>query len=82
MYQYYIIEIQKSHSGEYAHLIHYEYDENPDIARQKAESKFHQVLTAAAVSNTALHSATLISDEGVPLRNECYKHTVQNTNEE
>lgn len=82
MYQYYIIEIQKTHEGEYAHLIHYEYDTNPDIARQKAESKFHQVLTSAAVSNTALHSATLISDEGVPLRNECYKHEVRNSEEE
>lgn len=82
MYQYYIIEIQKTHDGEYAHLIHYEYDVNPDIARQKAESKFHQVLTSAAVSNTALHSATLISDEGVPLRNECYKHEAKNAEEE
>lgn len=82
MYQYYIIEIQKTHGGDYAHLIHYEYDENHDVARQKAEAKFHEVLAAAAVSNTALHSATLISDEGVPLRNECYKHANQTTIEE
>lgn len=74
MYQYYIIEIQKSHAGEYAHLIHWEYDANADIARQKAEAKFHAVLAAAAVSDTAMHSATLISAEGVSLRNECYKH--------
>lgn len=75
MYQYYIIEIQKSHAGEYAHLIHWEYDANADIARQKAEAKFHAVLAAAAVSDTAMHSATLISAEGTPLRNECYHHS-------
>lgn len=77
MYQYYIIEIQRSHAGEYAHLIHWAFDADADIARQKAESKFHEVLTAAAVSNTAMHSATLISAEGVPLRNECYHHAAQ-----
>lgn len=74
MYQYYIIEIQQTHAGEYAHLIHWAYDADRDIARQKAESTYHQILTAAAISDTAMHSATLISDEGVPLRNECYKH--------
>lgn len=82
MYQYYIIEIQKSHAGEYAHLIHWAYDADQDIARQKAESKYHEVLTAAAISDTALHSATLISDEGVPLRNECYRHEAQPAAEE
>ena len=74
MYQYYILEIQKFHNGEYAHLIHWAYDADADVARQKAESKFHEVLTSAAVSDTAMHSAILISSEGVPLRNECYHH--------
>ena len=74
MYQYYIIEIQKFHDGSYAHLVHYEYDEDPDIARDKGESKYHAVLTAAAVSNTAMHGATLISADGKPRRNECYVH--------
>lgn len=74
MFQYYIVEIQKAHTGEYAHLIHYEYDADADRARQKAEGRFHAVLSAAAVSDTAMHSATLISAEGVPLRNECYHH--------
>ena len=77
MYQYYIIEIQKTHAGEYAHLIHWVFDADADLARQKAESKYHEVLTAAAISNTAMHSATLISAEGVPLRNECYHHAEQ-----
>jgi len=74
MYQYYIVEIQKNHAGEYAHLMHWAFDADADVARQKAESQFHTVLAAAAVSDTAMHSATLISAEGVPLRNECYHH--------
>ena len=75
MFQFYIVEIQKSLNGEYGHIVHYEYDADYEIARHKAESKYHQVLMAAAVSNTEMHSATMISSEGVPLRNECYKHT-------
>ena len=74
MFQYYIIEIQRSHAGEYAHLVHYAFDTDADAARLKAESKYHEVLAAAAVSDTAMHSATLISAEGVPLLNQCYKH--------
>lgn len=76
MYQYYIIEIKKSFDGEYEHNVHWVFDAVSSIARQKAESKYHEILTNAAISNTSIHSATLISDEGVPLRNECYKHTV------
>jgi len=81
MYQYYIVEIQKNQDGEYGHLVHWAFDADPDVARQKAESKFHEVLSAAAVSSAAMHSATLISDEGVPLRNECYKHAPDPTQE-
>ena len=77
MYQYYIIEIQKNFAGEYAHLVHWAYDTDADIARQKAESTYHSVLASAAVSNTAMHSATIISAEGVPLMNQCYTHTEQ-----
>lgn len=74
MFQYYIIEIQKYHDGSYAHLVHYAYDEDENLARLKAESKYHEVLTAAAISDTAMHSATLISADGKPRRNECYTH--------
>ena len=74
MFQYYIIEIQKFHDGSYAHLVHYEYDEDDKIAAQKAESKYHAVLAAAAVSDTEIHSATLITAYGKSRRNECYTH--------
>lgn len=72
MYQYYILEIQKSKAGEYSHLVHYEFAEDPDLARRKAESRYHAVLSAAAVSDTAMHSVVLVSAEGAPILNERY----------
>ena len=45
--------------------------------RQAAEGKFHQVLAAAAISSVPVHSAVMMTDEGFPLRNECYKHPVE-----
>ncbi len=76
MTQFYIIEIQKHYNGEYGHIVHFAYDEDADKARLKAESKYHEVLAAAAVSETAEHSAILISSEGFPVMHECYKHEI------
>ena len=77
MTQFYIVEVQQYASGEFGHLVHFAYDEDADRARLKAESKYHEVLAAAAVSNTKSHAAILFSTEGFPLMHECYKHTVQ-----
>lgn len=74
MTQFYIIEIQKFQNGEYGHLVHYAYDEDPNMARLKGESKYHEVLSAAAISNLAEHSAIMISTEGFPIMHQCYKH--------
>ena len=49
--------------------------------RQEAEGKFHEILAAAATSAVPVHSAVLMTDEGFPLRNECYKHTVEEPEE-
>lgn len=75
--QFYIIEIQQNKAGEYGHIVHYAFDENPDTARLKAESKYHEILASAAVSETLKHSATIISDEGFPVMYQCYKHTFE-----
>lgn len=40
----------------------------------EAESKFHTVLSAAAVSNVPAHSALLMDGAGNVLRSESYKH--------
>ena len=74
MYQFYILEIQQYADGTFGHLVHYAYDENADKARLKAEAKYHQVLSAAAVSNLPSHSATIIAQDGFPVMHQCYKH--------
>ena len=77
MTQYYIVEIQQYLNGEFGHIVHFAYDENPDTARLKGESKYYEVLSAAAVSNLPSHAAIMFSTEGFPLLHQCYKHTVQ-----
>lgn len=76
MTQYYIIEIQQYANGEYGHIVHYAWDEDADKARLKAESTYHQILAAAAVSETKKHSAVILSDESFPVLHACYKHNV------
>lgn len=44
--------------------------------RNQAESKYHQILTAAAVSSIPKHSAVLMDDEGNRIKSECYIHEV------
>lgn len=39
-----------------------------------AEAKYHSILAAAAVSALPVHAAILFTEEGFPLRHECYKH--------
>lgn len=75
MYQNYVVEIQQYANGEYGHIVHYAYDADAEQARLKAESKYYEVLAAAAVSNLPCHSAILFTTEGFPLMHQCYKHT-------
>lgn len=76
MNQYYILEIQQYANGEFGHLVHFAYDEDPEKARLKAESKYYEVLSAAAISELPQHAAVLISSEGHPLMHQCYYHTI------
>lgn len=84
MTQFYVVEIQKYHNGEFGHIVHYAYDEDKDIARLKGESKYHDVLAAAAISNLPEHSAIMFSTDGFPIMHQCYKHigTAPAANEE
>lgn len=76
MTQFYIVEVQQYANGEFGHIVHYAYDQDADVARLKAESKYHEVLAAAAVSNLPTHSAIMFSTEGFPILHQCYKHDV------
>lgn len=65
-----VIEIQTGADGTVSTL-NYSY-----TTRNAAEEQFHRILTAAAVSSLPKHAALMVSDEGFPLRHECYKHEV------
>ena len=42
--------------------------------QNEAESKYHLVLSAAAVSTLDRHSATLLDETGYCLKSQCYEH--------
>ena len=68
MPKYLVVEIQKFANGAMS-TPSWAYD-----SLQSAEAKYHSVLAAAAVSSLPVHSCILMSEEGFPLRHECYKH--------
>lgn len=74
MAQNYIIEIVKHQNGEFAHEVFWAFDDDADKAMLKAESKYHEILSRAAVSTYAEHAAILFTSEGFPVANQCYKH--------
>ena len=76
MNQFYIFEIQQYTNGEFGHIVHFAYDADATKARLKAESKYHEVLAAAAISELPQHSATLLTADGRAIMNQCYKHEV------
>ena len=65
---YIVIELQKDAKGVVSNIVtSYE-----NLA--EAESKYYNILAAAAVSKIPVHSAIIVSEEGFPVRNQCYKH--------
>lgn len=45
-------------------------------SQQSAEAKYHAILASAANSALPVHACIMFSEEGFPLRHECYKHEV------
>ena len=66
--KYIVIELQKNTEGTVANIVT-EHDDLPH-----AESKYHSILAAAAVSSLPVHSAILVSEEGFTVKSQCYKH--------
>ncbi len=64
---YLVIEIQSTNDTA-ANIVN-SYD-----VRSDAESKYHSILAAAAVSEVPVHTAVLITDTGKTLKNESYSH--------
>jgi len=81
VYQYYVVEIKRLLNGELEHSVTWHWDADQDKARLKAESKWHEVMSDAAVSETLSHGAIMFSSEGFPCLNGCYKHDGQPTPE-
>ena len=65
---YIVIELQKNTEGQVANIV----TEHANLA--EAESKYHAILSVAAVSEIPVHSAIIVSEEGVPMQWKCYKH--------
>lgn len=63
-----VVELQKHADGNVANIV------TAHATLPEAESKYHSVLAAAAVSELSAHSAVLVSEEGFPVAHQCYKH--------
>lgn len=65
---YIVIELQKNAKGEVSNLV----TAFPSLL--EAESQYHSILAAAAISKIPVHSAIIVSEEGFPVAHQCYKH--------
>jgi len=66
---YIILETQTNANGTLGTIVS-QYED-----RNQAESKYHQVLAAAALSTLPRHCAFMLSDEGYLYQSQCYTHT-------
>jgi len=66
--KYLVIEIQTNTDGTVGNLV-YSYDD-----RNQAESKYHAVLAAAAISALPMHTCVLFQSDGVLLARQSYMH--------
>lgn len=77
MTQYYIVEIKQLTTGEYEHNVYYAWDEDRETAYMKAQNKYHDILSTAAVSNTMKHSAIIIDDSAAMVESRSFKHETE-----
>ena len=68
--QYVVIELQDSGS-QVANIV------NSYESVHQAEQKYHQVLSAAAVSQVPVHSAIMLNSEGQYIKSEAYNHRTE-----
>ena len=66
--KYIVVELQKNTEGAVANLVT-SHDTLAD-----AESKFYSILASAAINEVPIHSAIIVSEEGFPVKHNCYKH--------
>ena len=68
---YIVFEIQTNNDGTIGTLVSSYPEQN------QAESAYHAVLSAAAISALPVHSCVLLTEEGFELMHGCYKHEPQ-----
>lgn len=66
--KYLVIEIQTNADGKIG-ILTFSYDN-----RNEAESKYHSVLAAAAISALPMHSCDLLQSDGILLARQSYVH--------
>lgn len=66
--KYIVIEMQKNTEGQVANLV------TAHNTLAEAESKFYTILASAAINDVPVHSAIIVSEEGFPIKHQCYKH--------
>ena len=66
--KYIVIEMQKNAEGQVSNLV----TDHNTLA--EAESKFYTILASAAINDVPVHSAIIVSEEGFPIKHQCYKH--------
>ena len=65
---YIVIELQKNDQGVVSNIV------TAFDTLAEAESKYYSILAAAAISTVPVHSAIIVSEEGFPVKHQCYKH--------
>lgn len=66
--KYIVIELQTDINGNVANLV------TQHDTKNEAESKYHMVLGAAAVSSVPVHAAVILTNDGDMLDTKCYIH--------
>ena len=65
---YIVIELQKNTEGVVSNIV------TSHSTLAEAESKFYTILATAAINEVPVHSAIIVSEEGFPVKHQCYKH--------
>ena len=69
--KYLVIEIQTNSDGTVGNIV------TAKDSRLEAESTYHGILAAAAISALPQHAAVMLTSEGTYLASQCYEHELQ-----
>lgn len=63
-----VIEIQTNSDGTVGNIV------SAHDTQEQAESQYHSILAAAAISELPAHAAALLTSEGYCIEYRCYRH--------